>query len=432
MHAAPPPEKQSVSRRRRHRPQHSQRGRWEWWLAPAIVGLAWLLWTAGDAPQAGPAPQAPSLAAAAAAGASVMAMAAPAASHAAAGAAPFSAVAVQAREAQREIWRQRLERAQATLQAYRDSTRYPHESQPIAAHSDQVYPNQPISEDLALKGADGRAVPGVRLRTVQERVFVQGQETVRFSVSVVDEQGKPIPLRILRASARELPAPRTAATHADVEMHFNDEGRSGDLQAGDGVYGAQLQPATQGFDGLLGQIRIEVHLQYRKEQGVAYFDIVYTPDAPATWQAGVREALEDGSLNFYLKAEVREAGRYVVTGRVDDAHGKPFALLTFNDEVEAGAREIRLSLFGKLVRDGKPAFPLTLRDVDAFLLRADAFPDRKLMPRRIGPVHASQAYPLLSFADKEWTSEERDRYLAELNRDVAESQQQVDRLKTGP
>jgi hypothetical protein len=419
-----------MSRSRRASPLRSQHGRWEWWLAPAVLGLAWLFWTAGDAPQAGPAPQAPSLAAAA--GASVMARAAAPATAAAASAAPFSVAGAQAREAQREIWQQRLERAQSTLQAYRASTRYPHESQPISAHPDQVHPNQPIGEDLALKGPDGRAVPGLRLRTMQERVFVQGQESVRFSVSVVDEQGKPIPLRILRASAREVPAPGAAATHAELQMNFNDDGAAGDLQAGDGIYGAQLQPATQGFAGLLGQIRTEVHLQYRKEQGVTYFDIVYTPDAPATWQGGVREALEDGSLNFYLKAEVREAGRYVVTGRIDDANGKPFALLTFNDEVEAGAREIRLSLFGKLVRDGKPAFPLTLRDVDAFLLRADAFPDRKLMPRRVGAVHASQTYPLLSFADKEWSSEERDRYLAELNRDVAESQKQVDQLKTGP
>ncbi|WP_156901580.1 hypothetical protein [Azohydromonas australica] len=50
------------------------------------------------------------------------------------------------------------------------------------------------------------------------------------------------------------------------------------------------------------------------------------------------------------------------------------ALLTFNDEVAAGAQELRLSLFRLLVRDVKPVFPLTLRDVEAFLLRPAAFP----------------------------------------------------------
>ena len=97
-----------------------------------------------------------------------------------------------------------------------------------------------------------------------------------------------------------------------------------------------------------------------------------------------------------------------------------------------GAQEIKLSVFGKLVRDGKPAFPLTLRDVDAFLLRADAFPDRALVPRLSGTVHTSQGYALASFADTEWTSEERSRYLDELNRDLAQAQTKVEQLGKGP
>lgn len=56
----------------------------------------------------------------------------------------------------------------------------------------------------------GRTSEGVRLRTSQERVFVQGQESVRFSVSLHDADGKVLPLRVLRAFAREVPAPGTA------------------------------------------------------------------------------------------------------------------------------------------------------------------------------------------------------------------------------
>jgi hypothetical protein len=215
-----------------------------------------------------------------------------------------------------------------------------------------------------------------------------------------------------------------------VPMNFNDEGTSGDLAAGDGIYGVQLQPATQGFAGLFGQIRIELALQYRNQQGQTYFDVMYTPDPPATWEGGVTDALEDGSLNFHLKASVKEAGRYVVTGRVDDANGKPFALVTFNEEVSAGAQDIRLMLFGKLVRDFKPAMPLTLRDVEAFLLRPDAFPDRRLMPRLAGSVHVSKSYPISGFSDAPWTSEERSRYLAALTRDVTEAQTKVEQLGT--
>lgn len=406
-----------------------QRGGWLWWAGPAVATLAWLLWTGIESPQAATSP-----AAGVAPSTVPTAPGRPAASaaRAPAPAAPFSATGLQTREEQRALWTQRLERAQATLAAYRESSRYPHESQPISAHPDQVHPNEPVTDEHALRGPGGRVNESLRLRTSQERVFVQGNETVRFTVSLVDADGKHVPLSIVRATAREIPAERTGTTYPEVPLPFNDEGTSGDVTAGDGVFGVQLQPATQGFAGLLGQIRVELLMQHREHQGATYFDVIYTPEPPATWQGGVREAMEDGSLNFYLKANVREAGRYVVTARVDDAAGKPFALLTFNDEVPAGGQEFRLPLFGKLVRDGKPAFPLVLRDVDAFLLRADVFPDRKLMPRLQGRVHTSQAYPLSGFADADWNSEERARYVAELTRDLDEAQREVDRLGKGP
>ena len=404
------------------------RRRWLWWLTPAAaVGLGWLVWTFAGEPQAAPVSAAPPSAGAR-----------PAANtssqqQAAASAAPFSAAGANARQMQLALWQQRLERAQSALDAYRSSTRYPHESRPASEHPDQMQPNQPVAEDHAFRmpGTTGSA-NGLQLKTTQERVFVQGSESVRFTVSLRDSDGKALPLRIVRAAAREVPPARTASLYPEVPLDFNDDGNAGDAAAADGVYSARLQPATQGFAGLLGQIRVQVFMQYRDLQGFTYFDIVYSGDAPASWQGGPREALEDGSLNFYLKADVREAGRYVVTGRIDDASGKPFALLTFNEEVQAGPQEFKLTLFGKLVRDAKPQFPLTLRDVDGFLLRPDAYPDRKLMPRLPGKLLASKEYPLASFADAEWSSEERDRYLSELSRDVTQAQTRIDQLATGP
>jgi hypothetical protein len=150
------------------------------------------------------------------------------------------------------------------------------------------------------------------------------------------------------------------------------------------------------------------------------------------WSGGVREAIEDGSLAFYLGVDVHEAGRYVISARVDDANGQPFALLGFNDEVGSGQQAFRLALFGKLVRDAQPAFPLRLRDVEAFVLRPDTFPDRSLMPRLPGVVHTSRSYALAAFSDREWSSEERDRYLAELGRDVADARRQLDPGRPGP
>jgi len=262
----------------------------------------------------------------------------------------------------------------------------------------------------------------------QERVFVQGGEPVRFSVSLRGADGRRLPLRVLRASAREQTEPGQASLYPEVPLSFNDEGHAGDVQAGDGVHGAALRPQAEGFAGLSGPIRVEVVLRSEERESRTFFDLLYTDHPPATWRDGVRETMEDGSLVFHLQADVREPGRYVVSGRVVDARGVPFALLRFNEEVATGVQEFRLTLFGRLVRDARPAFPVALRDVTAFLLHDEGLPDRSLMPRRDGIVHVSQDHPLDGFGEAEWSSEERSRYLDELGRDVARARAEVERL----
>jgi hypothetical protein len=105
------------------------------------------------------------------------------------------------------------------------------------------------------------------------------------------------------------------------------------------------------------------------------------------------------------------------------------ALAQFNGEVGAGVVEFKLPMHGKLMHDMKPEFPLVLRDVEAFLLKPDAFPDRVMLPRRAGEQHRSRSYALSSFSEAEWQSEERTRYLTELGKDVAEAQDKLRQLQ---
>ncbi|KQU75991.1 MULTISPECIES: hypothetical protein [unclassified Rhizobacter] len=331
----------------------------------------------------------------------------------------FSASAVQARRAQLELWQQRLARSEDTLTKYKTSTRYPHEARPLAEHPDQLRPFDPVAEEMPLRTPGGQPAKGVHVRSTQDRVFASGAESVRVTVRAVDDDDRPLPLLVTRAVAFDLPDARRPAGRPQVPVNFTE--------AADGSLAAVLQPSTQGFSDFAGTIRIQAYLNQAGQLGNVNFDVVYNPLVPAEW-AGVREALQAGSLDFFLKARVAQPGRYVVSARVDDATGKPFALLSFNDEVAVGEQEFRLRLFGKLVRDGRPAFPLTLRDVQGFLLLPDRFPDRAMLPRQAGAVHTSQAYALDSFSDAEWSSEERSRYLAELSKDVDEAKRQVDAL----
>lgn len=319
-----------------------------------------------------------------------------------------------------------LTEARQRLNSYRAATVYPPQSQPIAAHADVLQPFAPVVEDRAALSAQGAPLSGRHLITSQDRVYVSGTDSVLLTVAMRDDQNRTAPLRVIRAVAHEVQDVSHTQTVMPVAVSFDDRGSHGDTAAGDGVFSTRLQPATQGFATTQGTIRVDLDLQSDIGGPVhAFFDVVYMPQVPAVWSGGVRESMDNGSLDFYLKAEMREAGRYIITARAYDATGKPFALLSFNDEVPAGTNDIRLSLFGKLVRDAKPVFPITLRDIDGYILYESRFPDRAMMPRWPQTAYTSHPHSLSEFADAEWTSEQRQRYLTEFGKDVQVAEQNL-------
>jgi hypothetical protein len=333
---------------------------------------------------------------------------------------PLSALGEAERRAQAVLWQGRLLRAEQALAAYEAAAQYPHGSRPIEEHPDQVRPFAPIEEDRALRMPGGTAPQGVRLRTTQERVFASGNESSRVTLALQDLSGRALPLRATRAVIKEVTPPGQTASTAEFAAPVST--------AADGTLSVVMHPAAQGFGSFAGTVRLEMLLDHHSQPGFIYFDLVYSPDTAATWSGGVREALEQGSLNLYLKVLVAQPGRYVVSGRIDDARGEPVAIALFNQDMPRGPGEFRLPVFGKLIRDKQPAFPLRLRDVEAFLLKPDTFPDRVMLPRLAGLVHTSQTYPLASFSTDAWASEERDRYLTELGKDVDEARARLKQL----
>ncbi|TAG79286.1 MAG: hypothetical protein EAZ21_10785 [Betaproteobacteria bacterium] len=331
--------------------------------------------------------------------------------------------------AQLSVATSRYERANEVLDAYRKHTQYPFDSRPAREHQDQMYPNAPVVEDQKLKSPGQKPSQSVFLRTTQERVYAQGSESVLFSVTALDANGIAYPINFLRAIAHDPPKDGKPSKRNAVQFPFNDAGQNGDATPGDSTYSARLSPARQGFDNFHGNIRVELSVAIGEQTGFLFFDVFYTPDPPALWRGAVRETLERGSLNFYLPIDVRTAGRYVVTGRIDDAKGQPFALVNFNDELAVGAREVRFNVFGKLLVDEAPAFPLTLRDIDGFLLLPDTDPDRALVQRLSGKQHVSRSYALSAFSDAEWDSEERRRYLEEYGRDVESARAYLEHIR---
>lgn len=327
------------------------------------------------------------------------------------------------------MWQSRLERATEIYETYRQHTKYPFDSRPAREHPDQMYPNQPVVEDRKLKEPGKTASQNIRLKTSQERVHVQGSETALITVAAFDENNSPLPITFTRSVLYDPPREGKAPHKNPTLISANDLGERGDLSGGDLNYSVRLAPQEMGYARYSGLIRLEMNLSVNQQPGFLYFDVYYSPDPPALWIGTIREALERGSLNFYLPVEVKTEGRYVITGRIDDAKGQPFALVTFNNELGKGAREVKLKLFGKLLVDEQPAFPLTLRDVDGFLLIPDADPDRALMQRRVGKQHVTRSYAANQFAEDEWDSDERRRYLEEYGKDVETARAHLEHIR---
>lgn len=336
--------------------------------------------------------------------------------------------AVEECEAKRQLWEKRLERAKRTLESYVAATRYPPESRPGREHPDQMELAEPERTlPLDREGArDGTS--DVQLRLKQDKVFVVGDEAVVFTVACEDARRMPRPCQVVSAVAHEADHMPGAGGVQGVPLAFGDDGVNGDTVAGDGLHTARFLPSKQGFPMYSGTLRVDVRVRSAGTEGASFFDVLYTPAPPATFTRKVREVEEEGSLQLYLGIQVRKAGRYVVSGRLDDESGVPFAYVSFNEELTEGLHEVRLTVFGKLIRDEAPTFPLRLRDVDGFLLKESGDPDRELMSTMRGLVHTSRVYEHSAFSTAEWQSEDRSRYIKELTGDVDEAQAQLDAM----
>lgn len=327
------------------------------------------------------------------------------------------ALAPPARAARLRELKEQFDLVDRTYCDYAAGTRYPHESRPLSENPDQVYPNAPVTESNPMRTGGNGSDATVQIQTSQSRVYMAAGERAAFSIRAVDAHGAVLPLVITRAlaqgvtSAGARPAPQVA-------LAFADDGSGADAAAGDGAFAGILAPSMTGLATFNGTIRSKIDYTVGGKAGFVIFDVIYSPELPATWSGQAREAVEDGSLVYYLKADIRVAGRYLVSGRVDDAAGKPFALASFNDVLPVGTSDIKLTVFGKLLRDAGPAMPLTLRDVDGFLLKENVDPDRALMPRLEGKVVTGKKHAPTEFSDAEWQSEERTRHLEEFAKDI--------------
>lgn len=305
--------------------------------------------------------------------------------------------------------------AEERLATYRKFAQYPPGSRPARENADQLYPNAPVVRGIPLSIA-GRPSEHILLKLRQDRLVVVGGESIELGLRCEDSQAQALPCTVESAQISALPlASKPAGGPRPVE--FAQDSRRG--QGGEQV--ATLRPASLGLVTTSWPLRVDVKIRAGRdpeERGAALFDFLFTPDPPAVSTGPVRETVERGSLVLSYPLLVARAGRYLLHARVDDADGKPVAYLEFNDLLRTGPQQVPLLVFGKLILDEKPRFPLQVRDLDGFLLKEDADPDREQIPPRTGYHHTTQVYSLSAFSAAQWQSEEKARHEREFEADV--------------
>lgn len=311
----------------------------------------------------------------------------------------------------------RLDRAEEVLAAYVESTKYPPESSPMRRNPDQEKPHWVPQVIHPLLDKDGKPLP-VALVQRQDRRYLVGDETAELAMRC-ESNATARSCDVLSAVAVRFE--RDAPPGAPVTFTVGS----------DGWHKAFVQPARQGFGGWFGPIVINVVVQHGKDLAEASFQLDYTPEAPASFTGAVSESLENGSLVLSVGMQVKLPGRYFVVGRVVDAQGTDVALVSFDESLAIGARTARLLVFGKLLRDEAPTFPLRLRDVEGHRFLEFKAPDREILPALEGIVHTTKSYPLASFADAEWQSEERTRHVTEFTKDVDLAKKDVEKERAG-
>lgn len=305
--------------------------------------------------------------------------------------------------------------AEERLATYRKFAKYPPNSRPAKEHSDKLFPLADVVRGIPLS-LSGQPSEHTLLKLRQDKLVVVGDESIELGIRCEDSQGQVLPCTVQSAQVSALPleAGHPAGRRPVSFVEDPAPGRSGELIA-------QLQPASLGIVQKTWPLRVEVKLQAGRdpvEQGAALFDFLFTPEPPAVSQGPVKEAVVDGSLVLTYPLLVKRPGRYVLHTRVDDATGKPVALVSFNDLLQVGPQSVKMVVFGKLLHDENPRFPLKVRDFDGFLLKEDADPDREQVPTRGGYHHTSQVYSLSAFSTAEWQSEEKTRHEREFEKDV--------------
>ena len=239
-----------------------------------------------------------------------------------------------------------------TAREYREQARYPESSHVI-------------------KAGEADPVRAKRTPTKQSRRGPEGAgpELSVWASAVSIEVGKPIDLFAeLLADRPSLPlevAGEIAGPAGEIvaAVTYRDDGRTPDRRANDGIWSARLtMPAGLEPDGAAPyMVRTTARLLDGDLRQAAGGFLYSNPSGRLTGR--YRDAVRNGNLVISAEVEVREAGRFHLSGTLYSMAGDPIGTAQAAANLEPGRQWIKLPFYGLMFHERHVAGPYRLGSV---------------------------------------------------------------------
>jgi hypothetical protein len=298
---------------------------------------------------------------------------------------------------------------QQHLDAYKQAAVYPIWSRPhddgskhllhwnSVAGSQAIFDNTPGQERYFVFEAD--------------RNHVDYGDAITSWVKMKDQREKPVKFTIADAYVVITSGPRQGRY---LKLDYHDDGKDGDLVAGDGVYTNRLTPADHQELSTPEQAKLVAELVIGDKMVLAERPFGYAP-RPVLDVLGMTEQVENGSLAVTLDVQVHEAGGYNLQANLVAAT-VPVAWTDMHFKLQPGRQQVKLVFFGKAIRDVGAAGPFEVRDVRGYLSLFN--PDTTLWFADAATL-TTRAYRPEDFSPGEWDDDEKRARIANYEKLIA-------------
>ena len=152
------------------------------------------------------------------------------------------------------------------------------------------------------------------------------------------------------------------------------------------------------------QVRIVAEVESGGQTRLMVRDFTYAP-RDVLRVVGIGDAMADGSLAITLDVDAAEAGVYTFQANLMSGDEQtPLAWCDIGARLDAGRSKVRLTFFGKVLRDQLQNGPYVLRDLRGFLHKDDA--EHNIWWSAPGSYRTA-AYRATDFSPAEWDSVEK-------------------------